>query len=101
MPVKRRCQVKTTAAAALTSAAAANTTGAALRRPAVPRVLMGSVEIDALFLDHQRPVVHLRMDRPDVLPEDTDEEELHATEEVHADHQRGKAQIESVPHGQL
>src|SRR5450759_3266250 len=66
MPTKRRCQVKTTAAAALTSAAAANTTGAALRRPWDPLVVPVSVAIDALLLDHQRPMVHLRMDRPGV-----------------------------------
>src|SRR5450759_5259707 len=64
MPTKRRCQVKTTAAAALASAAAANTTGAAPRRPSDPLVVPVSGEIDALLLDHQRPLVHLRADRP-------------------------------------
>src|SRR5665648_1192044 len=64
MPTKRRCQVKTTAAAALASAAAANTTGAAPRRPSDPLVVPVSGEIDALLLHHQRPLVHLRADRP-------------------------------------
>src|SRR5450756_330141 len=101
MPVKRRCQVKTTAAAALTSAAAANTTGAAPRRPPDSLVVPGSVEIDALLLDRQRPMVHLCVNGSYVLAEDADEEELHATEEVHADHERRQAEVEGVPHGQL
>ena len=59
-----------------------------------------SVEVDPLLLDHARPMVDLGLDRPDVLTEDPDEEQLHAAEEVDADHQWRQAEIERVPPGQ-
>src|SRR5665647_3189128 len=64
MPRKRRYQVKSTAAPAVPTARAANATDAHVRRPLLPSTRCGSVEIDALLLDHQRLGSHLGLFGP-------------------------------------
>ncbi len=41
------------------------------------------------------------VDGPDVLVDDAEEDELHRTEEEHADDQRGRTELEGVPVNQL
>src|SRR5664280_1872992 len=101
MPTNRRDHVKRSAATAVATATAERQTtphdraasgegSVASAATCVPDEALGaikrgrSVEIDALPLDHQRPVIHLRMYRTDVLAEDADEEELHGAEKVDA-----------------
>jgi hypothetical protein len=43
------------------------------------------LEVDALLLHHQGSFVDLGVNRPNVLPEYADEEELHGAEEVDTD----------------
>lgn len=56
-----------------------------------------SIEVDALLLDDERAMVDLRLDRADVLTQDPDEEQLHATQEVDPDDERRKTEVERLP----
>ena len=59
------------------------------------------IEVDPLLLDDQRALMDLRVDRPNVLTEEANEEELHCAEEVDPDDQRGEPEVERVPPDQL
>src|SRR5262249_40844462 len=72
---------------------------AASRASTCDRMLI--VEIDALLLDDERTVSHLRVDRADVLAEDAEEEQLHRRHGKQADDDRRDADREAIPEHQL
>src|SRR5829696_280914 len=60
-----------------------------------------SLEIQPLLLEHVRMMPHLCPDRPDVLADDADEEELDRRDEEEADEDWGEAELELVPEQNL
>src|SRR5664280_16854 len=66
-----------------------------------PGVSGFSVEVDALLLHHERSLVHLGVDRADVLADNPDEEELHGAEEVDADQEWRQAELNLIPEHEL
>jgi hypothetical protein len=58
-------------------------------------------EVDPFSFDHDRPAVNLRVDRSEVFPDQSDEEELYSAKEVHANDQGGESEVEGLPPREL
>src|ERR1022692_1138613 len=59
------------------------------------------LEIDALFLEYQRPFLNESMDGADIFADDAHEHHLDGGEEEHADNKGGDAHCEVIPEEQL
>src|ERR1044072_6655297 len=59
------------------------------------------VEVDALLFDHQRTIADWSIDRPDLLAEDSEDEQLHGGDAEEPDDDRRDADRQVGPERQL